>query len=68
MIKVICIDNKHCKGSHSLTIGRIYDVYYTFDTGILLILNDSNTLEEHMSLRFKPVDEFRQDRLDQLGI
>ena len=62
-MKVVCIDNMG--GLFSLTIKKYYNVIDKNDSGFK-ILNDIGTIYWYSPLRFKPIEDDRNDKLNKL--
>lgn len=74
-MKVVCIDNS--KGAYrnyeykwnSLTVGKIYSVTKTITNALdvcYLIIDDDGDDLYYFSRHFKPLEEVRQEKLDQI--
>lgn len=73
-MKVICINNDKAV---NLTIGKLYqcEIYDLHENGITveryqyyLVIDDTKSVHVYHELRFKTLDEVREEKLDQIGI
>lgn len=65
-MKVVCVDNVGYK--KYLTIDKIYetDDYNEFRSIVNILLNDSNDFATYNKELFKPLDEYRKNKIDKL--
>jgi hypothetical protein len=74
-MKVVCINNKELDGamddSVNLTIGKTYQAIgnnISKTDYVYNIINDINQKGSYYHKRFKPLEEFRLEKLNKLGI
>lgn len=66
--KVICVSTG---GVPELTLHKIYDGFLfqpSHPTSTIQVVNDKNKVTTYKRKRFMELDEFRQNKLNQLGI
>lgn len=70
-MKVICINDKTVttgKKIHGITMGKIYDVIRVGNKGVYNIINDDGYSTWYNDTALKPLSEFREEKLNYLGI
>ena len=71
--KIVCINNKPIPGSgsgknQSLTEGKVYETYDRPDYNDVCVINDKGNEVNYSSTRFIKLEDWRNKKLNQLGI
>lgn len=70
--KIVCINNKPIPGSserkQSLTEGKVYETYDNPEYRDVCVINDKGNEVNYSSTRFIKLEDWRNKKLNQLGI
>ena len=69
---IICVNRKQYQDDDywmgSLTIGKVYEIIFDNDGIEFMIKNDYGFEHIYLESMFKTIQEFRQEKLNELGI